>query len=47
MQMAGHSTSDAAQRYQHATLDHARRVAAAMDESAAEAIRTATRGPLG
>ena len=46
MQMAGHSTSDAAQRYQHATLDHARRVAAAMDESSAEAVRTASHGPL-
>lgn len=34
MQMAGHSTPDAAQRYQHATLDHAQRVAAALDASA-------------
>ena len=35
MQMAGHSTPDAAQRYQHATQDHAQRVAAALDVSAA------------
>ena len=34
MQMAGHSTADAAQRYQHATLEHSRRVAAAIDQSA-------------
>lgn len=34
MQMAGHSTPAAAQRYQHATTEHARRVAAAMDASA-------------
>lgn len=35
MQMAGHSTPAAAQRYQHATTEHARRVAAAIDASAA------------
>jgi integrase len=35
MHMAGHSTSNAAQRYQHATVEHARRVAAAIDASAA------------
>jgi len=34
MHMAGHSTSAAAQRYQHATLEYSRRVAAAMDASA-------------
>lgn len=38
MQMAGHSTPAAAQRYQHATLEHARRVAAAMDKSAAGVV---------
>lgn len=45
MQMAGHSTPDAAQRYQHATLDHARRVAAAMDESSAAAVRRERSAP--
>jgi len=35
MHMAGHSTSNAAQRYQHATAEHARKVAAAIDASAA------------
>lgn len=34
MPMAGHSTPDAAQRYQHATAEHARRVAAALDSTA-------------
>lgn len=34
MHMAGHSTSDAAQRYQHATAEHARKVADAIDASA-------------
>jgi site-specific recombinase XerD len=34
MHMAGHSTSNAAQRYQHATAEHSRRVAAAIDASA-------------
>lgn len=34
MHMAGHSTSNAAQRYQHATAEHARRVVAAIDASA-------------
>lgn len=34
MQMAGHSTPDAAHRYQHATVEHARRVAAAIDATA-------------
>jgi len=38
MQMAGHSTPDAAQRYQHATLDHSRRVAAAIDESSSKIL---------
>lgn len=38
MQMAGHSTPAAAQRYQHATLEHARRVAEAMDKSASGAV---------
>jgi integrase len=38
MQMAGHSTSVAAQRYQHATLSHARQVAAAVHASAAAAL---------
>lgn len=38
MQMAGHSTPDAAQRYQHATLEHSRRVAAAVDQSAAKLV---------
>jgi integrase len=35
MYMAGHSTPSAALRYQHATADHARRVAAAIDATAA------------
>jgi integrase len=34
MHMAGHSTSVAAQRYQHATVEYALRVAAALDGSA-------------
>ena len=38
MQMAGHSTPAAAQRYQHATTEHSRRVAAAMDATAAEVL---------
>lgn len=38
MQMAGHSTPAAAQRYQHATAEHARRVAVAMDATAAELL---------
>ncbi|HEY5135287.1 MAG TPA: site-specific integrase [Candidatus Nanopelagicales bacterium] len=38
MQMAGHSTPDAAQRYQHATLEHSRRVAAAVDQSSAKLV---------
>lgn len=36
MQMAGHSTPDAAHRYQHATLEHSRQVAAAINASASE-----------
>jgi integrase len=35
MQMAGHSTSNASQRYQHATAEHARKVASSIDASAA------------
>lgn len=38
MQMAGHSTPDAAHRYQHATAEHARRVAAAIDTTAAQLL---------
>ena len=38
MQMAGHSTPSAAQRYQHATTEHSRRVAVAMDATAAEVL---------
>jgi integrase len=38
MHMAGHSTSAAAQRYQHATVEYARRVAAALDASAGSAL---------
>lgn len=38
MQMAGHSTSAAAQRYQHATLTHARQVAGAIDASLGDAL---------
>ncbi|MGI8845546.1 MAG: tyrosine-type recombinase/integrase, partial [Thermoleophilaceae bacterium] len=38
MQMAGHSTPDAAHRYQHATAEHARRVAAAIDATAAQLL---------
>jgi site-specific recombinase XerD len=38
MQMAGHSTSAAAQRYQHATLTHARKVAGAIDASLGDAL---------
>lgn len=34
MHMAGHSTTNAAQRYQHATVEHSRKVAAAIDASA-------------
>ncbi len=42
MQMAGHSTASAAQRYQHATTQHARRVAEAIDAAAAGALRAST-----
>jgi integrase len=38
MQMAGHSTVNAAQRYQHATSEHARKVADAIDASAAAVL---------
>ena len=38
MQMAGHASPAAAQRYQHATLTHARAVAAAINASAAELL---------
>jgi integrase len=34
MHMAGHATSAAAERYQHATTEYARKVAAAIDASA-------------
>jgi hypothetical protein len=52
MQMAGHSTPAAAQRYQHATLEHARRVAEAMDKSASGAVsrtkgKASAKGSLG
>jgi integrase len=40
MNMAGHSTTNAAQRYQHATVEHARKVAAAMDATAAAALQS-------
>jgi integrase len=43
MQMAGHSTPEAAQRYQHATLEHAQRVASAIDKSAASVVRKGSR----
>jgi integrase len=46
MQMAGHSTPAAAQRYQHATAEHARRVAAAMDATAAEVLAAENVVPL-
>lgn len=38
MQMAGHSTPDAAHRYQHATAEHARRVVAALDATAGQLL---------
>ena len=45
-------TAAAAQRYQHATLEHARRVAAAMDKSAAGVVsrsggKSKVSGPAG
>lgn len=43
MHMAGHSTSNAAQRYQHATAEHARKVAAAIDVSAGAALSNGRR----
>lgn len=43
MQMAGHSTPEAAQRYQHATLEHSQRVANAIDRSAASVVRKGSR----
>lgn len=43
MNMAGHSTTNAAQRYQHATVEHARKVAAAMDATAAATLQRASR----
>lgn len=43
MQMAGHSTPEAAQRYQHATLEHSQRVADAIDRSAASVVRKGSR----
>lgn len=46
MQMAGHSTPAAAQRYQHATAEHARRVAAAMDATAAKVLAAENVVPL-
>lgn len=46
MQMAGHTTPAAAQRYQHATAEHARRVAAAMDATAAEVLAAENVVPL-
>ena len=45
MQMAGHSTSAAAQRYQHATLTHARQVAGAMDASLGDALMVSRAEP--
>jgi integrase len=39
MQMAGHSTSNAAQRYQHATTEHARKVAGAINATVARELR--------
>ncbi len=47
MHMAGHSTPAAAQRYQHATLEHSRRVATAIDASAAAAVNKARRAARG
>jgi len=47
MQMAGHSTPAAAQRYQQATAEHARRVAAAMDASAAGMLAAENLPPSG
>lgn len=44
MHMAGHSTASAAQRYQHATLEHSRRVATAIDASAGGVVNTTRRG---
>jgi len=38
MQMAGHSTPDAAHRYQHATAEHARRVVAAIDATPSQLL---------
>lgn len=38
MHMAGHSTTNAAQRYQHATAEHSRKVATAIDASAAASL---------
>lgn len=46
MQMAGHSTPAAAQRYQHATAEHARRVAVAMDATAAGVLAAENVEPL-
>lgn len=46
MQMAGHSTPAAAQRYQHATAEHSRRVAVAMDATAAAAVAADNVVPL-
>jgi len=43
MHMAGHSTSTAAQRYQHATLEYSRRVASAMDASAGPVLAKSRR----
>jgi integrase len=40
MQMAGHSTPDAALRYQHATMEHSRWVANALDASASRILGT-------
>ena len=45
MHMAGHSTSNAAQRYQHATSEHARKVAAAIDAAAAVHVAREARHP--
>jgi integrase len=42
MQMAGHSTAAAAQRYQHATNGHARRVAEAVDAFVATSLSTSS-----
>jgi integrase len=43
MQMAGHSTPEAAQRYQHATLEHSQRVANAINKSSASVVRKGSR----